>query len=747
MLSGRRNPASSTFGVFLNALEVDALTSAPATNGLAALMLSNNASALIRIPFTVADSNAFQTLKLRMRYNDGFVAWINGQLVASSNAPSSPLWNSTATNAHADRMPYEDFNIPNTPGLLVNGTNTLAIQGLNITAADSTFLVLPELQGIVNGAYLPRYFSPSTPGADNGTGYLGIVSDPQVSVSRGFYDVSFSVGITSATPGAAIYYTTDGSIPAPGKGQLYTNAININGTTLLRAAAFLSGYLPSVPITHTYIFLNQVLQQPPNPLGYPTTWQASYPADYAMDPAVCFSTNYGLTITNDLRSIPTISLVSDFNSLWNSSTGICVDATQSGDFWQRSASIEMFEGNNTTDFQINCGVQMQGNAGRDNVRTPKHSFRFVFKTDYGPGKLDYGLFPDSEVSSFNTFILRSAWTDNWATRYSDTTVIPGTTNIGTRYRPEEALDLRDVWVKDSQRAMGGWLAAHSEFIHLYVNGLYWGIYNDSEHMDADFVSSHLGGHKEDWDLLVGSDTTSLAEVVSGSLNDWAPMMATVNAGITNETAYQAVAQLVDIDNLIDYMMIHLFAEVEDWPNHNWYAAHRHATNGLPATKWIFLTWDQDIALDQLVRRNRIDVNNNDTPARIYSQLRAWPEFRREFGDRIQKHFFNGGALTPSNNIARLMARAARIDRAIVGDSARWGDARKFAIGGNPGTGQTFTRDEWWVPELQKLLTNFLVTLTETNVARFRAGNLYPSSRRAYPSINSAAMSRRDFRWS
>lgn len=728
VVSGRRNPTSSTFGVFLNALEIDSLTSMPATNGLAALMVSNNATAYIRIPFAVTDPNAFQMLKLRMKYDDGFVAYINGQLVASRNTPASPQWNSTATVARAneDSQTYEDILITNSPGLLVTGTNVLAIQGLNVSASDSDFLILPELQGIVNGSYALHYFNPATPGADNGTGYLGLVDDPHLSVPRGFYDVPFTVAITSATAGAAIYYTADGSIPSPANGIVYTNPVAVNGTTLLRAAAFLSNYVPSVSITHTYLFLSQVLQQPANPPGYPATWQASYPADYGMDPIITFSTNYGATITNDLRAIPTISIVTDFNSLWNSSTGICVDATQSGDFWQRPASIEMFEGNNATDFQINCGLQMQGNAGRDNVRTPKHSFRFVFSSAYGPGKLDYDLFSNSDVNSFNTFILRSAWTDNWATRYSDKSVIPGTTNIGLRYRPEEALNLRDVWVKDSQRAMGGWLAAHSDFVHLYVNGLYWGVYNSSEHMDADFVSSHLGGKKEDWDLLVGGDTTFLAEVVSGSLDDWTSMMAAVNAGITNEAAYQAIGQLVDIDNLIDYMMIHLFAEVEDWPQHNWYAAHRHAGHGLPATKWIFLTWDQDIALDQLVRRNRIDVNNDDTPARIYSQLRAWPEFRREFSDRIQKHFLNGGALTPSNNIARMVARAARIDRAIVGDSARWGDARKFPIGSNPGTGVTFTRDEWWLPELQKLYTNFFVTLTETNVARFRAGNLYSS---------------------
>ena len=691
VISARRNPASATFGVFLNAFQIDSLTSTP-PNGLAAQMLSNNATAYIRIPFTVTNSSAFQKLKLKMKYDDGFVAYINGQQVASRNAPASPQWNSTATSSRpdADAQTYEEILVANSPGLLVNGTNLLAIQGLNVAASDPDFSILPDLQGVLSSAYNLRYFTPATPGMNNGAGYLGLVDEPEVTVPRGFYDVPFAVAITSATPGAAIYYTTDGSIPSPANGAAYASPVAISGTTLLRASAFLPGYVSSESITHTYIFLSQVLQQPANPPGYPTTWHASYPADYGMDPNVTFDPSYGAAITNDLRSIPTLSIVSDFNSLWNSSTGICVDATQTGDFWRRPASIELFEGTNKSDFQINCSVQMQGNAGRDNVRTPKHSFRFDFSSAYGPSKLDYDLFPQSDVSSFDTFVLRSAWSDNWATRYSDTSVIPGTTNIGLRYRPEEALNLRDVWVKDSHRAMG-WLAARSDFVHVYVNGLYWGLYNDSEHMDENFLAAHLGGKSADWDLLVGGDTTFMAEVAAGSMTDWSAMMSLVNAGITNEAAYQAVGQLVDIDNLIDYMMIHIFAEVEDWPQHNWYAAHRHAANGLPATKWTFLTWDQDISLDQLVRRNRIDVSNDASPARIYSQLRAWPEFRREFGDRIQKHFFNGGALTPTNNIARMMARAARIDRAIVGDSARWGDARKFPIGANPGTGDVHAR--------------------------------------------------------
>lgn len=721
VLSGRRVPPSNgSFGVFLNALQVETLASVPAANGLAALMLSNNASAYIRIPFAVANPGELDLLRLHIRYNDGFVAYLNGQLVATRNAPATPQWNSAATVGRSDveTLVPEEINIPNSPGLLVVGENVLAVHGMNDNANDANFLIAPELEGVVSGARLLRYFTPATPGELNDSGYLGLVSDTDFSVARGFYDMPFTVAITSATASASIYWTTNGSLPSPTNGTLYTTPVSVTGNTFLRAAAFLAGHVPSVPVTHTYLFLNQVLQQPNNPPGYPTVWQASYPADYEMDPNVVNHPNYGMTVSNDLRAIPTLSIVSDHNTFWHPSTGIYVDATRSGILWERAASVELFNGDNTSEFQVNCGVRMQGNASRDNNRLAKHAFRLLFKSAYGPSKLDYDWFAGG-VSRFDNIVLRACFTDAWGTRYSDQTLIPG--GRGTRYRPEDSLYLRDVWAKNSLRDMGN-LSGRGDFVHLYVNGMYWGLYNPTERLDASFFSEHLGGLESDWDVM-----RDFSELLDGTQDNWDEMMALVNAGITSEAAYQAVAQLVDVENLIDYMLLHFLIEAEDWPSHNWYAAHRRANplTGLPATKWIFLAWDQEVALDQLVTRNRVGVNNNNTPARIYSQLRALPEFRRLFGDRVQKHLFNTGALAVSNNIARMQSLAARIDRAIVGESARWGDAREFTIGVNPGHGQTFTRDEWWVPELHKLYTNFFPGLNALTISRLRSASLYP----------------------
>jgi hypothetical protein len=71
---------------------------------LRARMLGKGASACVRIPF-LAPESGFDRLKLRLRYDDGFVAYLNGWEVARRNAPNPARWNSVATAAHGVPMP------------------------------------------------------------------------------------------------------------------------------------------------------------------------------------------------------------------------------------------------------------------------------------------------------------------------------------------------------------------------------------------------------------------------------------------------------------------------------------------------------------------------------------------------------------------------------------------------------------------------------------------------------------------
>ena len=138
---------------------------------LEARMHNLNASAFIRLPFMINDPSIVAALRLRMRWDDGFIAYVNGIQVAQDYAPAIPTWNSTATGDRIEAFneDWTDFPIP--IDSLHAGTNILAIHGLNRSIGSSDFLVLPALEIIeVVMAANPNYFVTPTPGAPNGIG-------------------------------------------------------------------------------------------------------------------------------------------------------------------------------------------------------------------------------------------------------------------------------------------------------------------------------------------------------------------------------------------------------------------------------------------------------------------------------------------------------------------------------------------------------------------------------------------------
>jgi hypothetical protein len=129
----------------------------------------------LRIPFAVADASLYAGLQLWMKYDDGFFAYINGEEVGRRYAPSSAVWNASATNYHPDEQAvlYEVLNLPDGDDLLISGTNILAVQAMNNTIGSSDMLMVPRLLGI-NASAEPtdalRYFMVPTPGCANGSG-------------------------------------------------------------------------------------------------------------------------------------------------------------------------------------------------------------------------------------------------------------------------------------------------------------------------------------------------------------------------------------------------------------------------------------------------------------------------------------------------------------------------------------------------------------------------------------------------
>ncbi|HXG46339.1 MAG TPA: lamin tail domain-containing protein [Methylomirabilota bacterium] len=135
------------------------------------IMSNVNASAYLRLPFTIENPTNISLFSLKLRYNDGFVAYVNGREVARANAPATNQWDSTATGEHTAGN-VEEFRFGVGTDLLVPGQNVLAIHGLNVAAGDEDFLIAVELgaTSVLAESPVAVYFTAPTPGEANAFG-------------------------------------------------------------------------------------------------------------------------------------------------------------------------------------------------------------------------------------------------------------------------------------------------------------------------------------------------------------------------------------------------------------------------------------------------------------------------------------------------------------------------------------------------------------------------------------------------
>jgi len=515
---------------------------------------------------------------------------------------------------------------------------------------------------------------------------------PQVGVSavRGFYESPVSMNLTSPVESAAIRYTVDGSEPSGVNGNSYYAPLAITNTTMLRAAAFKDQVRVSAITTHSYIFLEQVMRQPKNAPGFPAgpnAWGGQRSV-YEMDPRVVDSPIYRDRMKGALKSLPVVSIVCKRDDMFGARRGLYLHSTQRGEQWERPCSAEMILPDGSTAFQIDCGIRIQGNYNRIPEKSPKHSFRLVFKEKYGPAKLHCQMFPDSPLKKFDTLVLRADYNNSWIHWDPDQRV--------------RAQRTRDAWMKDSHRAMG-WIAGHNRYVHLFLDGLYWGVYDAAERPDADFAAAYFGGSSEDYDVVNEFDAKD------GTLDAFRSLHSI--HGLAQRAQYEKLQRHLDITQYIDYLLLNYYAGNQDWgENKNWYAIRRRT----PPGPFQFIVWDGEQIFHDVT--DDCVSNSYETPFRLAEELKGNAEFRLAFADRAQKHFFNSGALTTEASAARWMKRASEMDCAIIAESARWGYYR-----GNP----PFTRDKDWVAEQRRLLKQYFPPRTAIVLEHLRAAGLYP----------------------
>lgn len=558
--------------------------------------------------------------------------------------------------------------------------------------------------GLTEDTENPIFMHP-TPGAPNkGRQFVDTVADTKFSVDRGFFTEAFEVEITTETEGAKILYTLNGESPRDAGlftgavGEVYSGPIRIDRTTTLRAAAFKAGHLPSLADTQTYLFPEDVIRQPANPEGFPATW-VDYPADYAMDPRVVDDPAYRDEIIEGLQSLPSMSVVMSIDDMFGPQNGIYSRSTDRGDIWEKEGSVELIHPDGSRGFQENCGIRIHGFGWRSHQNTHKHSFRLEFRERYGKTKLDYQLFPDAPVERFDSIVLRSQGSKGWQD-FRD---------------PEQTQYLHDTFARDTARDMGK-IDGHATYVHLYVNGLYWGLYNPVERPDADFAAEYFGGEPEEYDAINRRTTTN--EAIDGDLDAYNEMLALAQKGVRSLEDYEAIQEYLDIDDLIDYMLIHQYTTNRDGPEEFNSNNMRGVRKREPGAQFRFFVWDMEYSLWNVDRIININVAIPGSISFVYSRLRESPEFRLRYADHVQRHLFNGGALTPGPVLERWNRRSDEIYSALIAESARWGDAKRPA--------QPFTRDVEWAAERRRLVEDYFPHRTGILIDQLKDAGLYPS---------------------
>ena len=718
-----------------------------ATN-IQSTMQNTYPSCYVRQSFAATGPGAGTSLSLKMRYNDGYVAYLNGTKIAERNAPASPAFSSTATAARTDAQSTatEPVNITAFLPQLINGNNVLAIHGMNTSASNSTFLVLPELvAGTVNTGAQYVYFdsTKATPGGINGPySLLGKVADTQFSHVRGFYTAPFSLTITSLTPGAQIRYTTDGSTPTATTGNVYTVPVSISGTTVIRAAAFKTGYEPTDVDTQSYLFLDDVITQSASgtpPPGWPATSGTAQVLDYGMDPDIVNSSDPNIggatSVKNALKAVSTICITTDLPNLFNmngGTTGIYSNPGGRGFAWERPASVELINPpdvlnpNGTSEFQITAGLRIRGGYSRS-TDNPKHSWHLFFRDEHGSSKLKYPLFGRHGTDSFDQIDFRTSQNYSWSFGGDGNNTF-----------------LREESTRLAQRDMGH-QHGRLRYFQLYVNGIYWGLYNTEERTEASFGETYFGGAKADYDVVKGEqDAGYTTGVTDGNLTAWTDLWNKSKAHLASPTntnyfklmglAADGVTPtadpiLLDVDDMIDYLLLTFWSGNLDGTTsaflgnnnaNNWFGLrNRLGTKGgfhfmAHDMEHTFFNVNED-RTGPFTTAGYYDSITYSNPLYIHQDLSANAEYRILWADRIHKHMFNGGVLTTTAWQNRINGIATIVDQTIIAESARWGDAK---------VASPLTKANWITA--QNNLLNYLPNRGPVVIAQLRTDNLYPA---------------------
>jgi hypothetical protein len=566
------------------------------------------------------------------------------------------------------------------------------------------------------------------------------------STQRGFYQESFVLSISSFSS-ESILYTIDGSDPRFSSTVTISNSPatieidpeNSSGRDIapgyiVRACVVADSVPPPYVYTHTYLFLNHLTNLSPDGQRPGTKWPLPNSSDgsrqymdYGLDPDVYNDPRYSNKIEEAFLAIPTISLATDLENLFDPDYGIYVNAFFHGEEWERPGSVELLNPDSKPGFQVNCGIRIRGGWSRHN-ENPKHAFRLFFREEYGASELTYHLYGADGVNEFDKVDLRTSQNYSWS-----------------YYGDSQNTFLRDVFSRDIQREMGD-PYTRSRYYHLYLNGTYWGLFQTQERPEASFAQAYFGGDRDDYDVVKINTGTYFdvyeVEATDGTLDAYQRLWEACNSGFASLESYYRIQglnpdgsrnpdyeALVDVDNLINYMLCTFYVGDFDAPvtnfrgnvdPNNYYGIYNRVN---PEGFKFFrhdaehTLFDNPWGLDRTGPFPAGEYFEKFNPQWLHQKLIENPVYRMRFADLVYKYFFHDGILTPQASINRILSRKKQINLAIIAESARWGDAKVHP---------PRTKDDDWLAEINFIVSDYLLDRSDVVLNQLKNKGWYPN---------------------
>jgi len=497
--------------------------------------------------------------------------------------------------------------------------------------------------------------------------------DLDFSSTRGFYNNSITLYLSADQPNTTIKYTTNGSLPSSNNGNTYNGGIPINTTTIIRVFAYNSTDQSNIR-THSYIFYEDVANQANTKTGFPDT-------GFAFDGSILNNNTYANQLNDALLQIGTISVAIDLNDLEDVYNGV----------FEKKASAEFIIPLTGKHKQEDCGIERFGGSS---FNSHKRNFRLSFKSTYGAGKLSFPLFNDNVINEFDQLALRAGHAGC-------------INNEGNSLHTGESNDIADQVVRDLQINMSeNKVGVAGNFMHLYINGIYWGVYNATERPTDGWAQKYFGNEKADYDVI------KTKRALDGNKTQWTTLVNfAANNNLANNSNYQTIQNYINIENFIDYILISNYAPHSD--NHpsakNSFATKNRLTND----GFNFWIWDTEPAFDYYwpaawYKNETIGSYPFDT---IYTALLNNADFVMQTADQMHCHCFNDGVLTPNKVAETYMKNYNTTDVAMIAEAGRWASSSAY-------TG--------FVNAKNRIMNSYLPQRTNETINNYKNAGLYPN---------------------